>query len=80
MLSSCVWLGHPNVAIVAPGNAHAGTLLDLIELHGASGNLTTDAHLAAIAIEYSAEIGTTDKDFAKFPGVMYFNPLVGRLR
>ncbi len=72
------WLAHPNVDIVAPGNAHADIFLDFRDLHGASGNLTTDAHLAAMAIEYSAEIATTDKYFAKFPGVMHFNLLARR--
>jgi len=40
-----------------------------------AGNLTTDAHLAALAIEYQAELASTDADFARFPGLRWFNPL-----
>jgi hypothetical protein len=42
---------------------------------GASGNLTTDAHLAALAIEHGAELCSTDADFARFRRVQWLNPL-----
>jgi predicted nucleic acid-binding protein len=42
---------------------------------GAAGNLTTDAHLAALAIEHGAELCSTDADFARFPRLKRFNPL-----
>jgi len=40
-----------------------------------AGNLTTDAHLAALAIEYQAELASTDSDFGRFRGLRWFNPL-----
>jgi len=39
-----------------------------------AGNLTTDAHLAALAIEHGAEIVSYDRDFARFPGVRHRLP------
>jgi hypothetical protein len=37
--------------------------------------LTTDAHLAALAIEYQAELASTDADLARFRGLRWFHPL-----
>ena len=37
--------------------------------------MLTDAHLAALAIEYHAELVSGDADFARFPGLRRFNPL-----
>ena len=68
------WLSAPNVQIVIPGEAHAELLFSLLDELGTAGNLTTDAHLAALAIEYNAEIATTDTDFARFRGLRWFNP------
>jgi toxin-antitoxin system PIN domain toxin len=68
------WLSAPNVQIVVPGEAHAELLFSLLDELGTAGNLTTDAHLAALAIEYNAEIATTDTDFARFRGLRWFNP------
>lgn len=69
------WLDHPRVQILTPGEDHAEILFDLLEQVGVAGNLTTDAHLAALAIEYQAEIASTDTDFARFPGLRWFNPI-----
>jgi len=54
---------------------HGEILFRLLEQLGTAGNLTTDAHLAALAIEYQAELASTDTDFARFPGLRWFNPL-----
>ena len=70
------WLSAPGVQIVTPGDKHAEILFGLIESVGVAGNLTTDAHLAALAIEYRAEVASTDTDFARFPGLRWFNPCV----
>ena len=72
------WLDHPRVRIVAPGERHAEILFDLLLELGVAGNLTYDAHLAALAIEYQAELVSTDTDFARFPGLRWFNPLAVR--
>ncbi len=69
------WLVVPSVRIVTPGEEHARHFFDLIESVGVAGNLTTDAHLAAIAIEYQAELASTDADFGRFPGLRWMNPI-----
>lgn len=69
------WLDVPRVQIVTPGDRHAEILFGLLDRLGTAGNLTTDAHLAALAIEYQAELVSADADFARFPGLRWFNPL-----
>jgi toxin-antitoxin system PIN domain toxin len=72
------WLAFPIVQIIHPGERHAEILFGLLEHLGTAGDLTTDAHLAALAIEYQAELASTDVDFARFPRLRWFNPLRGR--
>lgn len=72
------WLTHPNVEIVSPGPEHWRLLQALLNEAGTAGNLTTDAHLAALAIEYGAELESTDADFARFRGLRWSNPLAAR--
>ena len=50
-------------------------LRGLVEPLGTAGNITTDAHLAALAIEHGGEICSADTDFARFPGLRWTNPL-----
>lgn len=69
------WLDHPNVQILTPGDHHAEILFDLLAHMGTAGSLTTDAHLAALATEYQAELVSTDADFGRFPRLRWFNPL-----
>lgn len=69
------WLDRPQAAVVQPGDRHADILFGLLESVGSAGNLTTDAHLAALAIEHQAELTSTDADFARFPGLRWSNPL-----
>jgi hypothetical protein len=68
------WLARPCVAILHPGNRHADVLFGLLEHLGSAGNLTTDAHLAALCIEHQAELHSTDADFSRFPGLRWRNP------
>jgi hypothetical protein len=65
------WLAHPRARVVAPGPLHAGIFGRLLLSAGTGGNLTTDAHIAALAIEHQAEVLTFDRDFARFTGVRY---------
>ena len=74
------WLRQDAVQIVMPGERHGEILFRLLEEIGTAGNLTTDAHLAALAIEFRGEVATTDSDFARFPGLRWFNPLSSRKR
>ncbi len=69
------WLQQPQVSIIHPGSRHAEVLFELLEELGTAGNLTTDAHLAALAIEHQAELHSTDTDFARFSGLRWTNPL-----
>lgn len=69
------WLAQPQVLILHPGERHAEILFDLLGRAGTAGNLTTDAHLAALAIEYQAELLSTDADFSRFSGLRRRNPL-----
>jgi len=68
------WLSAPNIQIIHPGVRHAQLVLGMLDELGTAGNLTTDVHLAALAIEYQAEVATTDTDFARFRGLRWFNP------
>lgn len=69
------WLGLPVTVIVHPTERHAGVLRQLLAPLGTAGNLTTDAHLAALAIEHGAELCSTDADFFRFPGLRWLDPL-----
>lgn len=69
------WLEQPYVEMVGPGPSHWLLLRQLLREVGAAGNLTTDAHLAALAIESGCELASTDHDFGRFPGVRLINPL-----
>jgi hypothetical protein len=69
------WLEQPHVKIIHPSEEHFTLLAGLIRQIGTAGNLTTDAHLAALAIERGLILQTTDTDFARFPGLKWNNPL-----
>ena len=69
-----VWLGAPAAVVVEPTARHPGLLRGLLRETGTAGNLTTDAHLAALAIEHGAEIVSYDRDFARFKGVRHRLP------
>lgn len=69
------WLGQPTSTIVTPGPRHARILRELLLPLGTAGNLTSDAHLAALAIEHGAQLCSADSDFARFTGLKWTNPL-----
>ena len=69
------WLDQPVATFVHPSERHAALLRDLLEPLGTAGNLTSDAHLAALAIEHGAELCSHDTDFARFPGLRWHDPL-----
>lgn len=68
------WLAQPCALIVQPTVRHAGLLRGLCSAAGTAGNLTTDAHLAALSVEYGAAICSYDADFSRFPGVVLVDP------
>jgi toxin-antitoxin system PIN domain toxin len=69
------WLNRRIVRIVDPGPRHAELAFSFLRSAGRGGNLTTDAHLAALAIECHGVIHTADTDFVRFSGVKWINPL-----
>jgi uncharacterized protein len=69
------WLERPCAATVAPTAGHPALLRQLLGPLGAAGNLASDAHLAAIAIEHGAELCSSDTDFARFEGLRWRDPL-----
>lgn len=70
------WLAQPASGILEPGERHWEILCSLIRDGQAAGPLVMDAVLAALALEYGATLCTTDRDFARFPGIRWTNPLV----
>jgi toxin-antitoxin system PIN domain toxin len=69
------WLEHAHVHVLHPGPRHLELAFALLDELGSAGNLTTDAQIAALAIEHQAELQSTDLDFARFPGLRWRNPL-----
>lgn len=69
------WLAQPCVTVLHPTERHAQVLRGLLIPLGTAGNLTSDAHLAALAIEHGAEVCSTDIDFKRFSGVRSIDPL-----
>jgi toxin-antitoxin system PIN domain toxin len=69
------WLAQPNVGILEPGERHWEILRRLTLSGQTPGPLVMDAALAAIAIEHGATLHTTDRDFARFAGLDWTNPL-----
>jgi len=69
------WLSASSAVVIQATERHAEILRGLITSAGTAGNLTTDAHIAALAIEYDAEVCSADRDFGRFPGLRWLNPL-----
>ena len=69
------WFSQPSVVAVEPAPQHLRILQDLLLPLGAGGNLTSDAHLAALAIAHGAELCSCDSDFARFSRLRWRNPL-----
>jgi uncharacterized protein len=70
-----LWLQQSSVTVPEPTPRHLQTMRDLIAPLGTGGNLTSDAHLAALAIEHGAELCSTDNDFGRFNRLRWRNPL-----
>jgi len=70
------WLRQPYVRIVTPGQGHWLVLRNLLRSSGTAANLTSDAHLAALAISLGATVFSADNDFKRFAGIDHVNPLM----
>jgi hypothetical protein len=72
------WAALPAVHLLAPGDRHWAFFRRMLVDGKVSGPLTTDAELAALTIENGGVLYTTDRDFARFPGLKWINPLAGK--
>jgi hypothetical protein len=70
------WLNLPQVRLLTPGERHWSIFQRMLIEGHASGRLVTDAQIATITIEFGGELQTNDRDFARFPGLRWHNPLV----
>lgn len=69
------WLALPLVHIAEPGPGHWPILRRLVRQAGTAANLTSDAHLAALAIEHGYTLYSADNDFKRFEGLRHIDPL-----
>ena len=69
------WCALPHVHTPHPTERHFEGLRDNLLTLGTAGNLTTDAHLATLAMQRGYVLYTTDTDFARFPGLKWVNPV-----
>jgi toxin-antitoxin system PIN domain toxin len=68
------WLGARPALTVEPTRRHLPLLRGLLERTGTAGNLVSDAHLAALALEHGAAVVSFDRDFARFEGLSLLRP------
>ena len=71
------WFKQPCVRMVEPTDRHWPIFKKLLLDGQATGNLVTDAHLAALAMEYGCQMVSADADFSRFPKLKWYNPLKG---
>ncbi len=69
------WVELPSVELVTPGPRHWEIFKNLLAQCGTAGNLVTDAHIAALALEGGYVVYSADHDFRRFPGIRHVNPL-----
>jgi hypothetical protein len=70
------WLSLENVRVLREQDNHWEILRSLVSESGTAGNLTTDAHLAALAIGHAAVLVSCDSDFGRFKGLRWENPAI----
>lgn len=68
------WLDADQAWVPTPGARHRAILGQLLTDGDLRGNLVTDAHLAALAIEHGTAICSFDSDFARVPTLRWINP------
>ncbi len=71
------WWRHPNVVVARESDDHWAILCSLLDEAGTAGNLSSDAHLAAIAIGYGADLVSFDADFGRFRRLRWERPEAG---
>ncbi len=75
--TQCVrtWLDQDSVIILEPGRRFPTIFFSYLEKLGSAGNLTSDAQIAALAVEKQAEVYSCDADFSRFEGLQWTNPI-----
>jgi len=71
------WMGVKHIRQLVPGERHWELLQQMLIEGNVRGPATTDAQLAALTIEFGGVLHTTDRGFARFPGLRWVNPLAG---
>lgn len=69
------WLDRDVVRLVREQDGHWTTFKRVVGETGPTANMTTDAHLAALALSYDAVLASSDRGFSRFPGLRWTNPL-----
>lgn len=69
------WMELEHVRLLSPGESHWSHLRRMLKDGSVRGPLTTDASLAALTMEYGGSLYSVDRDFARFPGLRWVNPL-----
>lgn len=69
------WFEQPPVRLAVPTKGHWKLFSSLLTEGQATGNLVTDAHLAALAIQYGCTLYSSDADFSRFSQLKWCNPL-----
>ena len=72
------WLSEPNAGVLEPGDRHLEILGTLLQNGQAAGGLVMDAALAALAVEHGATLCSADRDFSRFPGLDWHDPINDR--
>lgn len=72
------WLSHPSIRVVREIDDHWRLLAEMLGDTGTAGNLTTDAHLASLAVAHGATLVSCDTDFARFARLRWESPLATR--
>jgi uncharacterized protein len=70
-----LWLAHPNVQVLTPGVGYWPLFRRMVIEGRAAGPRVIDAEIAALTMEYGGVLHTADRDFARFPGLRWKNPL-----
>jgi uncharacterized protein len=63
------WMGASPAVLVQPTARHLAVLRRLLIEAGTAGSLTTDAYLAAVAIEHDGRLVSFDRDYRRFARV-----------
>lgn len=70
-----LWLLQPNVEFLSPNEESWNTFKDFWVNSQGGSNLSTDAHIASVALNHGLIVYSNDTDFARFPSLKWLNPI-----